>query len=116
MAARCLFDRTAAAFCCGVFVLAGSTFLFDWAMAFSDVILMVGILFLFWLRGRSKALAFKLPMGAKFKDPNNEGPGRSGKAEGIMYFGNVKDTDEEIWFTNSDIRTHIRLSGDDRLR
>lgn len=97
--------------CTVFFLLAGSMFIFDWATAFSDLVLLIGILFLFWLRSRDLAIAFKMPMGGKFKDPHNEGPGRSGKAEGIMYFGNVKDTDEEIWFTNSDIRTHILYLG-----
>ncbi|HRQ60398.1 MAG TPA: TraM recognition domain-containing protein [Alphaproteobacteria bacterium] len=93
------------------FMLAGAMFIFPWALAFADIIMIVGVFFLLWLRGRSLTLAFKMPMGGKFKDPNNEGPGRSGKAEGIMYMGNVKDTDEEVWFTNSDIRTHILYLG-----
>lgn len=93
------------------FVLAGSMFLFPWALAFADLVMLAGLFFFLWLRSRPLALAFKMPMGGKFKDPNNEGPGRSGKAEGIMYMGNVKDTDEEVWFTNSDIRTHILYLG-----
>lgn len=93
------------------FGLAGSMFLFEWGLALADLILLLGFFFFLWLRKRSRALAFKMPMGAKFKDPNNEGPGRSGKAEGIMYMGNIKDTDEEVWFTNSDIRTHILYLG-----
>ncbi len=33
------------------------------------------------------------------------------KSEGILYLGNVKDTNEEVWFTNSDARTHMLYLG-----
>ncbi|MFN3826684.1 MAG: type IV secretory system conjugative DNA transfer family protein [Micavibrio sp.] len=81
------------------------------ALMTSDVILVGYLLFLWWLMTRKRALAFKLPMGAKYKDPNNSGPGNSGKAEGILYLGNVDKTNEEVWFTNSDARTHILYLG-----
>lgn len=83
----------------------------EWALAFADLIMLFLLLYWLWLRGRSKALAFKLPRGAKFLDPNNGRNGRPGKPEGILYLGNVKDTKEEIWFTNSDARTHILYLG-----
>lgn len=80
-------------------------------MAFADIIAFFLFLFWFWLATRQRKLAFKLPMNAKYKDPNNTGPGRSGKAEGIMYLGNMKGTNEELWFTNGDCRTHILYLG-----
>ncbi|MCC6598018.1 MAG: TraM recognition domain-containing protein [Alphaproteobacteria bacterium] len=83
----------------------------EWALAFSDVIMLLLLLYWWWLKGRNKALAFKLPQGAKFMDPNNGRDGRSGKAEGILYLGNAKNTKEEIWFTNSDARTHVLYLG-----
>ena len=42
------------------------------------------------------------------------GGGRSGKPEGILFLGNARGPDnrnEEIWFTNSDARTHILYLG-----
>ncbi|MEM7650968.1 MAG: TraM recognition domain-containing protein [Pseudomonadota bacterium] len=83
----------------------------DWVLAFADLLLVVLLLFFFWLRGRNKALAFKLPMGAKFMDPNNGRGGKPGNPEGILYLGNVEKTKEEVWFTNSDARTHVLYLG-----
>ena len=81
------------------------------ALLSADVILVFYLLFLWWLLTRDRSLAFKLPMGAKFKDSRNAGPGNSGKAEGILYLGNVDKSNEEVWFTNSDARTHILYLG-----
>ena len=74
----------------------------DWALAFADLIMIFIALYFFWLTTRDRSLAFKLPMTSKHKDKNNEGPGRSGQPEGILYLGNVDKTNEEAWFTNSD--------------
>ena len=81
------------------------------AMLTGDIILICYLLLFWWLMTRSRALAFKMPMSDKYKDPRNGGPGNSGKAEGIMYLGNVDKTNEEVWFTNSDTRTHILYLG-----
>ncbi|MBI1300697.1 MAG: type IV secretion protein IcmO, partial [Alphaproteobacteria bacterium] len=83
----------------------------DWALVFADLILLVMFIYWLWLLSRDKSLAFKLPMGAKFLDANNGRGNKKGKAEGILYMGNVEKTNEEIWFTNSDIRTHILYLG-----
>lgn len=79
--------------------------------ATADLLFFLTALYFWWLTRRSRSIVFKLPMGAKWKDKNNEGPGRSGKAEGILYIGNMKKTNQEIWFTNSDARTHILYLG-----
>ncbi len=81
------------------------------AMMLGDIIMFGYLILLWWLMTRDRALAFKLPMGAKYKDSRNSGPGTSGKAEGILYLGNVDKTNEEVWFTNSDARTHILYLG-----
>ena len=81
-----------------------------WALAFGDVIMLANALYFWWLATRERGLSFKLPMEAKFKDPNNMGPGKSGQAEGILYLGNTESGDE-MWFTNSDARTHILYLG-----
>jgi intracellular multiplication protein IcmO len=83
----------------------------DFAMKIADVITICALFYFLWLITRDRTLVFKMPMGSKWTDKNNEGPGRSGKGEGIMYLGNVKDTNEEVWFTNSDARTHILYLG-----
>ncbi|MCK6418112.1 MAG: type IV secretion system DNA-binding domain-containing protein [Alphaproteobacteria bacterium] len=89
----------------------GALQLFAWAQAFGDVLALFMLLYFIWLRAQSRALAFKLPMNATHEDPNNKGPGRTGKAEGILFLGNVERTGEEVWFTNSDARTHILYLG-----
>lgn len=81
------------------------------AMKIADILLIIAIGYFFWIISRDRTLAFKMPLGAKWLDKNNEGPGRSGKGEGILYLGNVKDTNEEVWFTNSDARTHVLYLG-----
>ncbi len=104
-----LMDKSTSAI---IFILcAASMFMNDWALAFSDLIMVFLGLYAWWLSTRNRSLAFKLPMGSPYKDKNNEGPGRSGEAEGIFYIGNTDIDNEEVWFTNSDIRTHILYLG-----
>lgn len=95
-----------------IFVVAAvAIYLNDTALAYGDLITISMLLFFWWLKTRDKAVAFKLPMGSPHKDSNNIGPGRSGEAEGIMYLGNTNEGNEEAWFTNSDVRTHILYLG-----
>ncbi len=82
-----------------------------WALIFSDLIMFALLLYFLWLKTRDKSLAFKMPLGAPFKDPNNGRGGKPGNPEGILYLGNVEKTNEEAWFTNSDARTHILYLG-----
>jgi len=81
---------------------------------FADLILIADILFFWWLKKRARPLPFKLPMDSPYVDVNNMGGGRSGKPEGILYLGNTRggqNTNEELWFSNSDARTHILYLG-----
>ncbi len=99
-----------------IYVMASASILFSdrvsgWPLALADVIVFFALLFFWWLTTRDRSIAFKLPMSAKFHDRNNEGPGRDGKAEGILYLGNTQHSGEEIWFTNGDARTHILYLG-----
>ena len=95
-----------------IFIMAGgSMFISQHAMAYADIIMIFLGLFFWWLMTRDRTIAFKLPQGSPYKDTNNMGPGRSGEAEGILYLGNTEETSEEVWFTNSDARTHILYLG-----
>lgn len=69
--------------------------------------------FYFWrLRKKKTELPFKLPKSANRLDPNQTKPnGSIGMAEGILYLGNAHETGEEIWFSNSDARTHCLYLG-----
>lgn len=95
-----------------IFMMAAmAVYINDWAQTFGDLIVACMFLYWIWLRSRNRSLAFKLPLGSKFKDFNNGRNGKPGKAEGILYLGNVEKTNEEVWFTNSDARTHILYLG-----
>ena len=95
-----------------IFALAAmSIYVNEWALTFADLILFCMFFYFLWLVSRDRSLSFKLPMGSKHKDANNGRDGKKGKPEGILYLGNGKKTNEEVWFTNSDIRTHILYLG-----
>ncbi|MGE4313590.1 MAG: TraM recognition domain-containing protein [Pseudobdellovibrionaceae bacterium] len=81
------------------------------ALTYLDLILFFMLLYFWWLKKYDRTLMFKMPFGSKFKDGNNMGPGKSGQAEGILYLGNTKDSGEEVWFSNSDARTHVLYLG-----
>ncbi len=80
-------------------------------LPFADLMLIASGLFFWWLVKRDRSLPFKLPADSKFVDGTNMGPGRDGKPTGILYLGNAKNSGEEIWFNNSDARTHILYLG-----
>lgn len=77
----------------------------------ADIVVIFYGFYFYCLTKSDRTLAFKMPMGSKYVDKNNKGGGRSGKAEGILYMGNIEKTNEEVWFSNSDARTHILYLG-----
>ena len=78
----------------------------------SDVIFLILLMYFVWLKRTPVKLPFKLPGTAKRLDPNNIKPGGGTQpAKGILYIGNDKESNEEIWFTDSDARTHILYLG-----
>lgn len=58
-------------------------------------------------------LPFRIPQTSGLKDPGqpNPGNGENMDAEGITFFGNERITKKELWFNNSDMRTHILIFG-----
>jgi intracellular multiplication protein IcmO len=77
----------------------------------SDLIFLVYLFLFYRLVKADRALPAKMPMGAPYFDSKNTAAGRGGKPEGILYVGYDKKTSEQIWFTNSDARTHILYLG-----
>lgn len=59
------------------------------------------------------SLPAKMPITAPELDPNNPRPdnGKAGKSEGIYYFGNDLASKHELWFSDSDMRTHALIFG-----
>lgn len=87
-------------------------FLYPKAIYFADIILIVYLLFFWWLKTRSRALPAKMPIGAPYVDTNNMTASGNGKPSGILYMGNDRgNTRHQIWFNNSDARTHILYLG-----
>jgi len=79
---------------------------------FADLVFFIFCMYFWWLMTRPTKLPFKLPKSAQRKDPNFKRPdGSLGTADGILYLGNDSDTGEEVWFTNSDARTHCLYLG-----
>ena len=93
------------------FMSASAIYANQWALVFADLIVVFMGLYFMWLLSRDRALAFKMPMGSRYLDKNNGRDGKKGKPEGILYLGNTEKTREEVWFTNSDIRTHFLFLG-----
>ncbi len=78
----------------------------DSVLAWADLLVIFGLLFTLWLSLRDRTLSFKMPIGTKQKDPRS----KNSIPEGIMYLGNTEKRDE-VWFGNSDARTHILYLG-----
>jgi intracellular multiplication protein IcmO len=81
------------------------------SVLYADIVLIIYLLFFWWLKTRDRKLPGKMPVGAPYKDNNNVGPGKDGTPEGILFIGNEKKTKQQIWYSNSDARTHILYLG-----
>lgn len=80
---------------------------------YADLILVISAgLFTFSIT-RNYVLPFKLPQSCNQLDFNDPLPGskKPGSASGISFFGNDRLTQEELWFNNSDMRTHVLMFG-----
>lgn len=78
-----------------------------------DFLVLYCLFYFRWLFKFEEKLPFRLPQTAGIIDVNNKAPG-TGKpkmSEGILYVGNKHKSKEELWFTNSDARTHVLYLG-----
>jgi intracellular multiplication protein IcmO len=74
----------------------------------------LGAVFTFWYAyTREAKLPFRMPLRSGAPDYNDPLPGsnKPRKARGISFFGNRKVTNEELWFNNDDMRTHVLIFG-----
>lgn len=92
-------------------LMLGATSIFMSAIADICAILAI-LLFLFTIL-RKTTLPFRLPVRARRLDYNDTLPGsnKPRKARGIYFFGNQLHTDQELWFANEDMRTHVLIFG-----
>ncbi|OGT52827.1 MAG: phosphoesterase [Gammaproteobacteria bacterium RIFCSPHIGHO2_12_FULL_41_15] len=94
-----------------LFILVVLTFFLNY---FSDLILLIGVSSFIYCYTRKQKLPFRLPKRSHLKDYNDPVPGTRDKprdARGIYFFGNENKTQEELWFSNEDMRTHVLIFG-----
>ncbi|MDX1900932.1 MAG: TraM recognition domain-containing protein [Gammaproteobacteria bacterium] len=79
----------------------------------TDIIFMIAVGVFIYAATRKTKLPFRMPMRSGALDYNDPLPGstKPGKAKGISFFGNNKRTNEELWFSNDDMRTHVLIFG-----
>ena len=79
----------------------------------SSILLVIGIAFFIYGYTRKQKLPFRMPQIAGVKDYNDLKPGikTPNMARGIAYVGNDIKTNEELWFANEDMRTHMLIFG-----
>jgi intracellular multiplication protein IcmO len=81
--------------------------------AVADILLIVNFLFFVTAVRRKQRLPFRMPQRLNRDDFSdiNPGTGKPRKGKGIYFFGNDKKNNEELWFTNDDMRTHVLIFG-----
>lgn len=79
----------------------------------SDLLILIGVAGFFYAYTRKSTLPFRMPQRSHLIDYNDLAPGsnKPQQARGICLFGNERTTNEEIWFTNEDMRTHCLIFG-----
>lgn len=79
----------------------------------ASIMLILGFFFFLYSYSRKQKLPFRLPKISRVKDYNDLKPGigTPNTARGIAFFGNDRKTNEELWFGNDDLRTHILIFG-----
>src|SRR3990167_8648412 len=81
----------------------------------ADFIALIGIGVFLYAYTRKVTLPFRLPLRSNVWDYNDLIPGddrqRPRKARGISFFGNQRSDNDELWFNNDDMRTHVLIFG-----
>lgn len=81
--------------------------------AVCEVVAFVGICTFLYAYTRRAMLPFRMPQRSQANDYNDPLPGstKPRKARGISFFGNRKSNNDELWFNNDDMRTHVLIFG-----
>lgn len=79
----------------------------------TDFITLIGVGAFFYAYTRRSNLPFRMPQRSMADDYNDPLPGstKPRKARGISFFGNRKTNNDELWFNNDDMRTHVLIFG-----
>lgn len=89
---------------------AGAAFFFP---AITEFVALIGFFIFLYAYTRKNTLPFRMPRRSGVKDYNDPLPGSTKPrvAQGISFFGNNKRNNEELWFNNEDMRTHVLIFG-----
>lgn len=81
--------------------------------ALADLLFISGVILFLFAYTRKISLPFRMPKVSGAIDHNDPIPGsnKARAARGICYFGNDRRTNEELWFANEDMRTHVLIFG-----
>lgn len=81
--------------------------------SYCDVFFLTGCGLFLYCALQKRRLPFRMPQYAHIKDYNDMYPNSNKPREsrGIYFFGNDKETSEELWFGNDDMRTHALIFG-----
>jgi intracellular multiplication protein IcmO len=79
----------------------------------TELIFLMGLCIFLYAYTRRSNLPFRMPQRSKALDYNDPLPGsmKPRKARGISFFGNRRSDNDELWFNNDDMRTHVLIFG-----
>lgn len=83
------------------------------AAPFTEFVTLIGICCFLYAYTRKSILPFRMPQRSNALDYNDPLPGsnKPRKARGIAFFGNRRLNNDELWFNNDDMRTHVLIFG-----
>ena len=83
------------------------------APGITDLLFFVFTGYFIFVITRKNVLPFRVPQSAHLPDYGDpiDGTNKPRIGEGIAFFGNDRITKEEMWFSNSDLRTHVLIFG-----
>lgn len=89
---------------------AGIVYIFP---AITEINFVITTLIFIYAATRPNYLPFRMPKRSGANDYTDTMPGsnKPRKARGICFFGNHRFTNEELWFNNDDMRTHVLIFG-----
>lgn len=78
-----------------------------------ELLFFVGAWLIYFASKKEFRLPFRIPQSSGLMDPGEPHPvtKKPQPATGIGFFGNERGTKKELWFNNSDMRTHILIFG-----
>ena len=94
-------------------VIIGTAILTYFFPAFADLFFIVSLVIFIFPLCHHFTLPFRMPLRFHCKDYNTPKPGTNQPSEsaGIYFFGNDRKNNNELWFTNDDMRTHALIFG-----